>query len=89
MQEGVRQERQVSGQAASTSGQDEYDAGRLDFFSRSFDPLRALLTEGVLPPLPAARPEDKVYRCRHMLPPDHPDAWREPQRAAKSKARTA
>ncbi|KAL4440475.1 hypothetical protein ABPG75_003476 [Micractinium tetrahymenae] len=57
----------------------------LDFFSRSFDPLRALLTEGLTPPLPAARPLDTVYHCRFMLPADHPDAWRDPGRTAKSK----
>ncbi len=57
----------------------------LDFFSPCFNPLRALLTAGLTPPVPAARPLDTVYHCRFMLPSDHPDAWRDPVRAAKSK----
>jgi len=59
----------------------------LDFFSRSFDPLRALLTTGLAPPHPAARPLDSIYRCRFMLPPDHPEVWTQPARAPKSKVR--
>jgi hypothetical protein len=59
----------------------------LDFFSPRFDPLRALLAEGLLPPLPAARPLDTVHRCRFMLPPGHPDYWQDTKRAAKSKVR--
>ncbi|KAI7838610.1 hypothetical protein COHA_007617 [Chlorella ohadii] len=58
---------------------------QLDFFSRSFNPYRALATAGLAPPLPAARPLDSIYRCRFMLPDDHPDAWREEQRPVKSK----
>ncbi|PRW39383.1 U7 snRNA-associated Sm LSm11 [Chlorella sorokiniana] len=58
---------------------------QLDFFSRSFNPFLALATAGLLPPLPAARPLDSIYRCRFMLPDDHPDAWREGQRPVKSK----
>jgi len=58
---------------------------QLDFFSRSFNPYRALATAGLAPPLPAARPLDSIYRCRFMLPEDHPDAWREEQRPVKSK----
>ena len=61
----------------------------LDFFSPHFDPLRALLAEGLLPPLPAARPLDTVHRCRFMLPPDHPDHWQDTKRAAKSKVSIA
>lgn len=73
--------------ARGTSQQDCDPA--LDFFSQSFDPLRALLTAGLTPPLPAARPLDTVYHCRFMLPDNHPDAWRDPGRAAKSKVTRA
>ena len=58
---------------------------QLDFFSRSFNPYLALATAGLLPPLPAARPLDSIFRCRFMLPDGHPDAWREEQRPVKSK----
>jgi hypothetical protein len=57
----------------------------LDFFSGSFDPLRALLAVNLRPPVPAARPLDNVARCRFMLPPDHPDAWQDSQKRVKSK----
>lgn len=39
----------------------------------------------MLPPMPAARPLDSIFRCRFMLPDGHPDAWREGPKAAKSK----
>lgn len=64
------------------------EAGRdaaLDFFSPSFDPLAALAAKGLRPPVPNARPLDNISRCRFMLPDGHPDAWREQQRASKSK----
>lgn len=61
----------------------------LDFFSPSFDPLRALLSADITPPLPSARPLDTVFHCRFMLPKDHPDAWRDPGRTVKSKVTRA
>ena len=60
----------------------------LDFFSTTFNPMRALTAAGLVPPLPAARPLDSIYRCRFMLPDGHPDAWREEQRPVKSKVGT-
>lgn len=75
-------DREASGQAAGSSGQLDHS---LDFFSPQFDAQRALLTEGLQPPIPAARPQDNVFMCRFMLPPDHPEAWQGSQRAEKSK----
>ncbi|PSC71977.1 U7 snRNA-associated Sm LSm11 [Micractinium conductrix] len=57
----------------------------LNFFSPRFDAARSLATAGLLPPVPGARPLDNIYRCRFMLPEDHPDFWKDPGRAAKSK----
>ena len=57
----------------------------LDFLSPLFDPLAALAAAGLLPPVPHARPLDTVSRCRQLLPPDHPEAWQDVQRARKSK----
>ncbi|GFR47528.1 hypothetical protein Agub_g9246, partial [Astrephomene gubernaculifera] len=40
----------------------------LDFLSPRFDPLRALHTPGLVPPLPGVRPLDNVSQCRKLLP---------------------
>ena len=57
----------------------------LDFLSPAFDAAAALAAPGLAPPVPGARPLDSIFRCRFMLPDGHPDAWREPARAAKTK----
>ena len=59
----------------------------LDFYSRAFDAAAALAAPGLRPPVPGARPLDSIFRCRFMLPDGHPDAWREPAKAPKSKVR--
>jgi hypothetical protein len=48
----------------------------LDFFSPSFDPLRALQINNIQPPLPSAKPLDNVsqFRKLRLLPQEHPDA---------------
>ena len=45
----------------------------LDFFSTSFDPLLALNTPGLRPPIPDAKPLITVQMCRPLLPDDHKD----------------
>lgn len=40
----------------------------LDFYSRAFDPLRALYDPHVVPPRPGAAPLDSVSRCSALLP---------------------
>ena len=45
---------------------------RLDFFSASFDPVLALATAGLRPPLPDVAPLVSVAMCRGLLPHDHP-----------------
>lgn len=57
----------------------------LDFLSPSFNAARALATVGLRPPDPSARPLDNLYRCRTLLPPDHPDAMAAPARQPRSK----
>lgn len=47
----------------------------LDFFSESFDALRALYTRGLLPPVPRVKPLDNVVKCRLILPPELPESW--------------
>ncbi len=46
----------------------------LDFRSVFFNPLRALYTPGLQPPVPNAAPMDNISKFRRLLPPDHPDA---------------
>lgn len=48
--------------------------GALDFFSPSFDPVAALASDSLLPPLPRAPALDNLSRCRALLPAGHPDA---------------
>ena len=47
----------------------------LDFFSEHFDPLRALYTKGLQPPVPRMKALDNVVKCRLILPPELPDSW--------------
>ena len=47
----------------------------LDFFSESFDALRALYTRGLLPPVPRVKALDNVVKCRLILPPELPESW--------------
>ena len=47
----------------------------LDFFSDSFDALRALYTRGLLPPVPRVKALDNVVKCRLILPPELPESW--------------
>ncbi len=47
----------------------------LDFFSESFDALRALYTRGLLPPVPRVKVLDNVVKCRLILPPELPESW--------------
>ncbi|DBA85561.1 TPA: hypothetical protein ACH3X2_000493 [Trebouxia sp. C0005] len=47
----------------------------LDFFSESFDALRALYTRGLLPPVPKVKALDNVVKCRLILPPELPESW--------------
>ena len=49
--------------------------GALDFFSEHFDPLRALYTKGLQPPIPRVKALDNVVKCRLILPPELPDSW--------------
>lgn len=44
----------------------------LDFLSEHFDPLKALRTPGVTPPIAKAKPRDYVAQCTFLL--DHSDA---------------
>jgi len=41
----------------------------LDFMSEHFDPLKALRTPGVTPPIPKAKPRDYVAQCTYLLDP--------------------
>lgn len=50
------------------------DQEQLDLYSERFDPLAALYAPEVALPDPQARPLDNVYKCRQLLPPDHPEA---------------
>ena len=45
----------------------------LDFFSASFDPLLALNTPGLRPPIADVKPLISVQMCRSLLPDDHSD----------------
>lgn len=49
--------------------------GALDFFSEHFDPLRALYTKGLQPPIARVKALDNVVKCRLILPPELPDSW--------------
>lgn len=49
-------------------------AAALDFLSESFDPLRALRTEGLQPPIAKVRPLDNLNKCRAILPPEVPES---------------
>ncbi len=60
----------------------------LDFFSESFDALRALYTRGLLPPVPRVKPLDNVVKCRLILPPELPESW-SAWNAAHPKAETS
>ena len=44
----------------------------LNFFASDFDPLLALTTPGVTPPIINARPLDNLHAWRRLLPPEHP-----------------
>jgi hypothetical protein len=43
-----------------------------NFLSPNFDALFALITSGVQPPIPNARPLDNLHNFRRLLPRDHP-----------------
>ena len=45
----------------------------LDFFSPAFDPLLALNTPGLRPPIPDVKPLITVQMCGSLLPDDHID----------------
>lgn len=45
----------------------------LNFASPDFDPLLALTTEGVVPPVADAPPLDYLAKCRVLLPEEHED----------------
>ena len=45
----------------------------LDFFSASFDPLLALNTPGLRPPILDVKPLISVQMCRSLLPDEHKD----------------
>ena len=45
----------------------------MDFFSPAFDPVRALATDGLRPPVADVRPLASVLMARGLLPSDHPD----------------
>lgn len=47
---------------------------QLDFLSEHFNPLLALNSPNVVLPDPRARPLDNLYKCRQLLPSDHPEA---------------
>lgn len=47
----------------------------LDFFSDSFDALKALYTRGLQPPVPKVKVLDNVVKCRLILPPELPESW--------------
>jgi hypothetical protein len=61
-------------QAGSGNGSDSTldFTGALDFCSPHFDPLKALSTESLKPPVPV-RPLDNLSKTRDLLPPDHED----------------
>lgn len=48
----------------------------LDFCHPDFNPLLALTTFGVRPPVPDAIPLDNLHKCRSLLPEDHPSFFR-------------
>lgn len=58
------------------------DPAELDFFSTSFNPLRALNDAELQAPEPSARPLDNLYRCRRLLPRHHPDHLQPVEREA-------
>lgn len=55
---------------------------RLDFTSSAFDPLAALHTPHLQPPVPDAAPLDNVAKCRAILPPELPESLANVQPAA-------
>jgi len=44
-----------------------------NFLSPDFDPLKALETAGLEPPVKSVRPKDNIALCRHFLPEDDPN----------------
>eukprot|EP01128_Nolandella_sp_AFSM9_P002635 TRINITY_DN1300_c0_g1_i2.p1 TRINITY_DN1300_c0_g1~~TRINITY_DN1300_c0_g1_i2.p1 ORF type:complete len:198 (+),score=30.21 TRINITY_DN1300_c0_g1_i2:158-751(+) len=50
----------------------EAPSAELDFFSDQFDPLLALRTPGLVPPV-AAKPLDNLHKCRSILPTTDPN----------------
>ncbi|KAI8463043.1 MAG: hypothetical protein J3K34DRAFT_527308 [Monoraphidium minutum] len=59
-----RRQQQQRGAAAAAADP------RLDFFSPAFDPLLALSTEGLAPPVPGAPPRERVGQYRDVVPPE-------------------
>ena len=57
----------------------------LDFFSPSFDPLVALRTAGLRPPIADVQPLLSVQSCRSLLPEEHKD-YRPPRPTAPATA---
>jgi hypothetical protein len=53
----------------------------LDFFSTSFDPLLALSTQNLEPPLKNVQPRDNITRCLDLLPENDPQ-FREQKQTA-------
>ncbi len=58
----------------------------LDFLSPSFDARKALYAPDLQPPDPHAQPLDNIYRCRQLLPPDHPEVFRPKAKLNKTQA---
>jgi small nuclear ribonucleoprotein (snRNP)-like protein len=69
-QQQQQQQHQPTGPKASPAVKQQ-DA--LDFRSPHFNPLLALNTPGVIPPIPNARPLDNISAFRNLLPQAHPD----------------
>lgn len=60
--------------SAKNSDMSQSDEQELDFLSELFDPLLALKSSNIRLPDPRAKPLDNLYRCRQLLPRDHPEA---------------
>lgn len=60
----------ADGEITEQQGHDHLRDKRRDFVSSEFDPLLALQTPGLRPPVPDAPVLDNVSKCAALLPPD-------------------